>query len=192
MYSMDFESLENLLDNWIARDCDPIWMVRKAALLWETHRNDEAADLITDALESIRAIPGVEGSVAGESREGWAMWSAVTIDEWQEFRKRWHELAALKCDAELEKDLIARRLKGDGDEQEAPTFDLEFGTRREHSIFLCKTRTRRIQSSTSFRSRRVAPCYKSRWAHRSYCGLRTFSDLLQSCWRRANLSLQFG
>ncbi len=127
MYSMDFESLENLLDNWIARDCDPIWMVRKAALLWETHRNDEAADLITDALESIRAIPGVEGSVAGESREGWAMWSAVTIDEWQEFRKRWHELAALKCDAELEKDLIARRLKGDGDEQEAPTFDLEFG-----------------------------------------------------------------
>lgn len=127
MYSMDFESLENLLDNWIARDCDPIWMVRKAALLWETDRNDEAANLITDALETIRDIPGVEGSVAGESREGWAMWSAVTINDRQEFRKRWHELAALKCDAELEKDLIARRLKGDGDEQEAPTFDLEFG-----------------------------------------------------------------
>ena len=127
MYSMDFESLENLLDNWMARDCDPIWMVRKAALLWETHRNVEAADLITDALETIRDIPGVEGSVAGESREGWAMWSAVTIDEWQQFRKRWHELAALKCDAQLEKDLIARRLEGDGDEQETPTFDLEFG-----------------------------------------------------------------
>lgn len=127
MYSMDFESLENLLDNWMARDCDPIWTVRKAALLWETHRNVEAGDLITDALETIRDIPGVEGSVAGESREGWAMWSAVTIDEWQQFRKRWHELAALKCDAQLEKDLIVRRLEGDGDEQEAPTFDLEFG-----------------------------------------------------------------
>lgn len=138
MYSMDFESLENLLDNWTARDCDPIWMVRKAALLWETDRNDEAANLITDALETIRDIPGVEGSVAGESREGWAMWSAVTINDRQEFRKRWHELAALKCDAELEKDLIARRLKDDGDEQEAPTFDLEFG--RGESIHFSSAR----------------------------------------------------
>ena len=127
MYSMDFESLESLLDNWTVKDSDPIWMVRKAALLWETNRNDEAADLITDALELIRDIPGVEGSVSGESREGWAMWSAVTGHELQEFRKRWHELAALKCDAELEKELIARRLEGDEDEQETPTFDLGVG-----------------------------------------------------------------
>jgi len=138
MYSMDFESLENLLDNWVVKDCDPIWMVRKAALLWETDRNDEAADLIINALESIRAFPGVEGSVARESRESWAMWSAVPRNELQEFRKRWHELAALKCDAELEKDLIARRLEGDRDEQEAPTFDLEFG--RGESIRFSSTR----------------------------------------------------
>ena len=176
MYSMDFESLETLLDSWIARDCDPIWRVRKAALLWETDRNDEAADLITDALETIRDIPGVEGSVAGESRESWAMWSAVTINEWQEFRKRWHELAALKCDAELEKDLIARRLEGDGDEQEAPTFDLESG--RGEGIRFSSTRPE-LAAYRAIRLSEVAglPPVSN---HGEPMGLTVASDILRS------------
>ena len=124
IYSMDFETLESLLEDWKVRDCDPIWMIRKAALLWESDRNDEAADLVKDALYAIRSIPDAEGSVAGASREGWALWSAFTIDNRQEFRRRWHELAALKCDAKLEKDLIARKIKGSGEAREAPSFDL--------------------------------------------------------------------
>ena len=128
MFSMDFETLEHLLDDWTVRDCDPIWMVRKSALLWESDRNDEAAELVRDALNAIRAIPDAEGSVAGASREGWAMWSALTMDKRQEVSRRWNELAALKCDAELEKDLIARRLEGSRRKQEAPHFDL--GVRR--------------------------------------------------------------
>ena len=176
MYSMDFESLENLLEDWSARDCDPIWMARKAALLWETDRNDEAAELIADALETIRDIPGVEGSVAGESREGWAMWSAVTINEWQEFRKRWHELAALKCDAELEKDLIARRLEGDGDEQEAPTFDLESG--RDEGIRFSSTRPE-LAAYRAIRLSEVAglPPVSN---HGEPVGLTVASDILKS------------
>ncbi len=145
MISMDFEKLECLLDDWTVRDCDPIWMVRKAALLWETDRNDEAAELVKEALTAIRSIPDVEGSVAGASREGWAMWSALSIDNRQELRRRWHELAALKCDAELEKDLIARRLEGKGGEQEAPFFDL--GVKRDENFQDSLASLERVASS---------------------------------------------
>ena len=176
MYSLDFETLENLLDDWSAKNCDPIWMVRKAALLWETDRSDEAANLITDALETIRDIPGVEGSVARESREGWAMWSAVTINEWQEFRKRWHELAALKCDAELEKDLIARRLEGDGDEQEAPIFDLESG--RGEGIRFSSTRPE-LAAYRAIRLSEVAGLPPAS-NHGEPIGLTVASDILRS------------
>ena len=126
--SLDFEALGNILEDWTVEDCDPIWMIRKAALLWESDQNDKAAELVKDALEAIRAIPDAEGSVVGASREGWALWSALTLDNRQEITRRWDKLNAIKCDAELEMDLIARRMKGRDKEQEAPHFDL--GVRR--------------------------------------------------------------
>ena len=33
-YAIDFETLERLLDDWTVRESDPIWMIRKAVLLW--------------------------------------------------------------------------------------------------------------------------------------------------------------
>ena len=132
IYAMDFETLEGLLEDWVVRDCDPIWMTRKAALLWESDRNNEAAELVKDALDSVRSIADAEGSVAGASREGWALWSAFTMDNRREFQKRWDELAALKCDAMLERDIIARRISGDEDSKEAPVFDL--GIRRGEGV----------------------------------------------------------
>ena len=130
--SLDFEALERLVDDWVVEDCDPIWIIRKASLLWESDRNDEAKEMVRDALNSIRAIPAVEGSVAGVSREGWAMWSRFNLSNRQEIRGRWHELAAIKCDAELEMDLIARRMKGREKAQEVPHFDL--GVRRGEGL----------------------------------------------------------
>ncbi len=107
------------------RDCDPIWSIRKAALHWESNRNDEATELVKHALEAIRAIPDAAGSAAGASREGWALWSAFTMDNRQEFRKRWDELAALKCDAMLERDIVVRKMNNDEESSEAPAFDLD-------------------------------------------------------------------
>ena len=132
VYSLDFETLARLLEEWIVGDCDPIWIVRKAALLWESDRNDEATELVKHALEAIRAIPDATGSAAGASREGWALWSAFTMDNRQEFRKRWDELAALKCDAMLERDIIIRQMNSNEESREAPAFDL--GIRRVESV----------------------------------------------------------
>ncbi len=124
IYLMDFEALEGLLEDWQVRDCDPIWMVRKAALFWESNRNGEAAELVRHALDAIRSSPDADGSVASASREGWALWSAFTMDSLREFRQRWDQLAALKCDAMLEMDLIAPKVNESDGSQEAPAFDV--------------------------------------------------------------------
>ena len=56
-------------------------MTRKAALLIETNRNDNAVQLLNRALLSIRENPGDDRSVAGYSREGWALWLALPFEQ---------------------------------------------------------------------------------------------------------------
>ena len=124
VYSMDFEALEVLLREWRVEDCDPVWMLRKAAMFWESYRNDEAAELVKRALTAIRSVRDDDRSVANASREGWALWSALAVDNGRMLRKRWGELARLKCDSMLERNLIVRRLSDSIGRREAPAFDL--------------------------------------------------------------------
>ena len=131
-FEMDFSELERLLEEWKVGEGDHMWIIRKAAILWETDRNSEAIALVQCALQAIRSMSEVEGSVARASREGWTLWSAFTMDNRREFRMRWNELAALKCDAMLERDLIARRIQHTESTQEAPVFDL--GMRRVQGV----------------------------------------------------------
>ena len=125
VYSMDFEALEVLLREWRVDDCDPVWMLRKAAMFWESYRNNEAAELVKRALTAIRSVRDDDRSVANASREGWALWSALAVDNVRMLRKRWDELARLKCDSMLEKNFILRRLSDSIGKKEAPSFDLE-------------------------------------------------------------------
>ena len=124
LYSADFESLDRLLGEWQVENCDLIWKVRKAALLWESHGDDEAGELASAALYAIRMFSRGDSDVASASREGWAMWSLFSIDKRRPFVKRWEELARLKCDAFFERDLIARRLTQSESANEAPSFDI--------------------------------------------------------------------
>ena len=45
VYSLDFDRLNELLDGWTVENCDPAWMLRKAALLTEARRYDESVSL---------------------------------------------------------------------------------------------------------------------------------------------------
>ena len=128
MYSMDFEALDGLLKDWQTENCDPVWMMRKAALLFETGQRDEATKLTEHALATIREMPTDDRSVAGPSREGWALWLARSYNNLQVCWKRWDELTLLKCNAFTEKNHIADAIKGRGETKEAPSFDL--GTRQ--------------------------------------------------------------
>ena len=132
MYSMDFGALDGLFKNWQTENCDPVWMMRKAALLFETGRQDEATALAKHALTTIRAMPTGDLSLAGASREGWALWLASQPEDYQMFLKRWNELAPLKCNALMERELIADAIKGNGETKKAPSFEL--GTRRTQGL----------------------------------------------------------
>ena len=153
IYSMDFQALECLLDDWEIENTDPIWMLRKAAILVETNRVDEAIKLFEDAFSHIRQIPDDERSVAGASRESWALfWAAA--HEMGAFRKkkikspnhsliyrRWRELASRKCDALEEKRDMSNFINGQGKKSEPPVFDLN--VRRGRGFYFSDEQYRR-------------------------------------------------
>ena len=135
IYSFEFNELEDLLNDWQTENCDPAWMMRKAALLFETGRDSEAADLTKDALTSIRKTPYDGRSLAGPSREGWALFLSNQLDNWRSFwgnwhalRRRWDELTPLECNAAVEKRHIADSIKGNPETRKARPFDLNIRT----------------------------------------------------------------
>jgi len=143
LYSLDFESLDKLLKEWHPEDYDPIWMSRKASILVEMDRNDEAVRLVNRSLSIIRAAPHHGRSLASPSREGWILWLALAfernflqstdevIDAPPAF-SRWKQLALLQCDAFEQKQEVLRVLRGDQEKKDVPLFDL--GLRRGKSI----------------------------------------------------------
>ncbi len=114
-WSLDFEALSGLLSDWNTENCDPIWVLRKAALLSEAGRGvvapddivtgsyktefqhaegEEAVKLAEQAIAHIRSFPVDDRSVAGPSREGWALWSTIDFESQSEVSNRWNELAS--------------------------------------------------------------------------------------------------
>ena len=124
VWSLDFETLDRVLEDWITENCDPIWTLKKAALLSEAGNEDAAKIQIERATEVIRRIPDNEHSVAGPSREGWALWSSIDNENRLEVFKRWAELASLRCDAYSEKIHMTRALTPKNDSRNPPDFDL--------------------------------------------------------------------
>ena len=137
VYSMDFQALEGLLAKWKTVHTDPIWMLRKAAILVEINHVDEAIRLFDTAFSHIRQISDDERSVAGSSREGWVLFWAVArefgsfleerteLPDYSQFHRRWRELASRKCDASAEKDALSDFIRGQGEKSEPPAFDLD-------------------------------------------------------------------
>ena len=145
-WSLEFEALDGLLTNWNTANSEPMWMLRKGALLREAGRDGEAAALTELAIASIRRFPGDERSVASPSREGWALWSAINFENRTGMFNRWSELASRKCDAYAEKAEIANSLSARNPSNNPPDFDLN------------ATRVFNIQPGTS---RGVAPAYRA-------------------------------
>ena len=125
VYSLDFGTLDDLLKYWQTENCDPVWMMRKAALLFETGRDDEATTLANHALAIIREMPADDRSLARPSREGWALWLVLDrLEDRSASMRRWDELAPLKCNALMEKQYLADDIKKTREARKAPLFDL--------------------------------------------------------------------
>ena len=124
VYSLEFGHLNELLDRWTVDNCDPAWMLRKAALLTEARRYDESIPLVERALNALRQDPAESKSIASASREGWALASTLTMNNRQSVVREWSKLASLKCDAGSEADHVRRAMTRTDAEDEAPSFDV--------------------------------------------------------------------
>ena len=157
LYSMDFDTLSQLVKEWNVEEADPLWMIRKAAMLWELGFNREASELVRLAITKSRSQNPSGRDIASASRESWALLSDVTFYEDSIARSRWAELAPLRCDALMEKEAIknemgfsGNRVSGNGDE--APDFDL--GSRR--SIRISFTNSNASEPLPAYRATRLA------------------------------------
>ena len=81
LYSSSFQRLNELLDEWQIDNSDPIWMLRKAALLTEMRRHNESFPLVQEAINSIRKDLAGGQSIANASRLGWALGLDANVDE---------------------------------------------------------------------------------------------------------------
>ena len=123
-YDLDFNSLNDLLADWQTENCDPAWMMRKSAVLWEAGHDNEAEDVLQRAIVAVRAIPRDERSIAGPSREAWATLVALGWDNHQMLVKRLRELAPFRCDVFGERLSVLDAMGENGAEDEPPVFDV--------------------------------------------------------------------
>ena len=131
IFELGFESLEGLLESWRTDDCDPVWMMRKAALLFELGRDAEARELNQRALHAVRSVPDSDIDVSAKSREAWALycsWVTPADEEYwiaaAERQRRWAELTPLLCNAPQEMQFCAEQIKGESALEKGPLFDL--------------------------------------------------------------------
>ena len=123
IYDFDFNSLDELLADWQTENCDPVWMMRKSAVLWESG-HDEAEEILQRAIVAVRTMPEIKSSVAGPSREAWATLVALGWDNHQMLVKRLRELAPFRCDAFGERQSVLDAMSQNRAEDEPPVFDV--------------------------------------------------------------------
>ena len=124
IYEWDIDSLEGLVLDWRTENCDPAWMMRKSAMLWEAGYEAEAEELLQGALAVVRAMPKVGNSVAGPSREAWATLVALGWNDRSMLLKRLRELAPLRCDPFHEQQSVLDAMRRNRSEEEPPAFDV--------------------------------------------------------------------
>ena len=124
LWELDYKSLEQHLDVWNPSDVDPMWKLRKSALLRDVGRGEEAAILVEQAMAEIRAAPRSGRDFTAAAREGWALWSTISLKTLTGLRERWRPLASMQCDALDVWDLRNALEHGDKNEEATPHFDL--------------------------------------------------------------------
>ena len=124
IYHRDFNSLDDLLANWKTENCDPAWMMCKAAMLWEAGRNSEAEELLNNSMALIKAMPVNENSLANLSRESWATFIALDRNDRITSFDRIRELVPMRCDVFGERQSVTEDMGRDKSEEDPPHFDI--------------------------------------------------------------------
>ena len=130
-FSLEYASLGDQLNEWEVETGDPVWMMRKAALLFEIGEDEKAQELNALALERSRQTSRDAENIGMLSREAWALYCAGAKLEYDEFwyasiewRHRWDKLTPIKCNTPLEMRHYAEAIKGESKTEKGRPFDL--------------------------------------------------------------------
>ena len=130
-YSLDYETLKTRLDEWNVETSDPVWMMRKAALLFEIGEDNLAEEINECALFRIRQSNDSDQDIRLVSREAWALYCSGSSSKLEEFwytslewRHRWDKLTPIQCNAPLELKQYQDEIKGQIKPEGGKPFDL--------------------------------------------------------------------
>jgi hypothetical protein len=116
---MDDEAVNAALDDWPPTSQDPIWRVRRAAVLAEVGRLQDAKALAESALQELRLQLGRRPEeIHTLSREGWTMRLlpnihnalATVVNLYPDYLGRWEYLTRYHCNPEPELEILRSKL----------------------------------------------------------------------------------
>jgi hypothetical protein len=99
---MDDEAAALALAQWPAKTHDVFWSVRKAAVLAELGRTEQALELCGIALAKLReGLSDTIEHISGLSREGWTLWLALALRSNQRWREGLVDILAVREEARI-------------------------------------------------------------------------------------------
>ena len=150
LFALNLQQLKTRLAEWPRNDALPFWAAKKAGLLAEIGRLDEARHILEQSLDTIRVKlnltpPGKDYSLVSQESLVMYLLHAVrqssileapehsdTRRQRLEFRERWHLLKQYKCDPWQELATFQHRLEGPPGITQKPTFDIGRSERTHH------------------------------------------------------------
>ena len=124
IYNGDFNALRELLSDWETENSDPVWTLRKSAMYWEARNQAEAREFLNSAINAIRTMPLEERSLARQSRESWARFFAIEMEDRLTSLDRVRELVPMKCDVFGERQNVIESMKSEEKDEDPPLFDI--------------------------------------------------------------------
>ncbi|MDE2660755.1 MAG: SIR2 family protein [Acidobacteriota bacterium] len=137
LWVQDFTGLSERLKDWRTADADPMWSLRKAALLVASGEMDDTQRLAQEAIERAERAWSRDRRVPTAARFGWAaLWrEALDLGKWWEGLRRgdqssrpqsdlWVRLALHDADARSDLDAYVREMTQEQQDDSPWTFDL--------------------------------------------------------------------
>ena len=121
---MDFDTLDQILRDWDPNDSDPVWKMRKSAVMREAFHEDAAEHLLDQAINDIAKLQSNDNNLTAPSRESWAIFTTLNYYNSRSVFDRLLRLTPLRCDPLAEKRNLLETMGQSSPDEEPPPFDV--------------------------------------------------------------------
>ena len=121
---MDFDTLDQILRDWDPNDTDPVWKIRKSALMREAFHEDFANQLLDQAINDIAKLQSNDDNLTAPSRESWSKFTTLNYYNSRSVFDRLLQLTPLRCDPLAERRNILETMGQSSPDEEPPPFDV--------------------------------------------------------------------